>query len=62
MVKSRAAVTLGRRGGKARAATQTADERKALAKLGAQARWGTLEKCPCGRMTAKRAQARGHHC
>jgi hypothetical protein len=22
----------------------------------------STERCPCGEMTAKRAQARGHHC
>jgi hypothetical protein len=42
--KNRAAVSLGRRGGKvggaARAAALTPEERSAIAKKGAEARWG----------------------
>jgi hypothetical protein len=37
--KNAAAVALGRRGGKARVASQTPEQRKASARLAAQARW-----------------------
>jgi len=43
-VKDPAAVTLGRRGGLARAARLTPEERTASAKLAARARWGVKRK------------------
>lgn len=39
--KDKAAVSLGRKGGKARAEKMTADRRKAIAKKAAMARWKT---------------------
>ncbi len=39
--KDRAAVELGRRGGKARAAKLTAEQRREIAIRAAKARWGT---------------------
>jgi hypothetical protein len=42
--KNRAAVALGRRGGKARAQNQTVEERIESARRAAQARWAKSEK------------------
>lgn len=42
--KNKAAVELGRRGGKARVRNQTAEERKASAQRAADARWAKARK------------------
>ncbi len=44
MAKDRAAVSLGRRGGKARLTTMTAEQRKDIARKAAQARWAKAKK------------------
>lgn len=57
-----AAALLGRRGGKARAANQSAEERAKQARVAAMGRWGKRRHCPCGAMTIERARQRGHVC
>jgi hypothetical protein len=44
MAKDPAAVSLGRRGGKARLTTMTAKERKEIAQGAARARWAKVKK------------------
>lgn len=44
--KDQAAVSLGRRGGKARLKTMTPEERSEIAREAAKARWGTPMICP----------------
>ncbi len=46
MPKDRAAVKLGRKGGKARAAKLTADRRQEIAKRAAAARWAKRKGTP----------------
>jgi hypothetical protein len=57
-----AAALLGRRGGKARAANQSSEERTEQARLAAIGRWGKRKHCPCGVMTIERAKQRRHVC
>lgn len=46
--KNAAAVALGRRGGKATAASRTPEQRSEVARSLNAARWGEVERCPCG--------------
>lgn len=54
---------IGKRGGESRASNLTPAERSEAARLAASApRKPDAPRCPCGQMTLKRAQARGHKC
>lgn len=53
----RAAITLGRRGGKARAAKYTKAQLSAMS-----GRPRSADRCKCGKFTAATAKKRGHKC
>jgi hypothetical protein len=59
---STAAALLGSRGGRARAAAQSAEERTEQARRAALGPLGEAEHCRCGAMTIERAKQRGHVC
>ena len=56
--KDPAAVSLGRKGGKARASLP-AEELSRIGRMGGRPK---LPHCPCGAMSIKRAKDRGHKC
>jgi hypothetical protein len=59
---NRAAQSLGRKGGKARALALDAPQRQKIAGNAAAARWRDVARCPCGLMTAKGAKRAKHIC
>lgn len=60
--KNPAAVALGRRGGKARAAAMSPARRKEVSLCASTARWASVERCVCGLMAAKHAKRLKHVC
>jgi hypothetical protein len=62
MPKNRAAVLLGRKGGKERVKKLTAEQRSQQARELNKARWKDTPRCPCGQMTVKQAKRLGHQC
>jgi hypothetical protein len=62
MAGNRAAQSLGRKGGKARALALDAPQRQKIAGDAAMARWRNVARCPCGAFTAKGAARAKHQC
>lgn len=60
--KSRWAVRMGRRGGRATNARLTAEERSLSASRASRARYAHLPRCACGKYTARQATLRKHVC
>ena len=59
---NRAAQSLGRKGGKARAKALDAPQRQQAARNAARARWAHVARCPCGAMPEKFAKRVKHVC